>query len=265
MRVQPGKIFHTRGAGKDLGGIPGTEQWKYASLANDGHLYGATDDALVRVKSDGTDIAVLHAFTGKNDHPVWAPVLVGNTLFGCAQDEPRSGSGEAKGGYLYKLNPDGSGYSKIVDLVYAPKQPLIRYGESLYGMAPAGLFTFSANQPKPKIIAPTKERKDANAMVVENGAAYILVNPNGVDSFIYRIPVAEAANFARQSAPTATSSGSATFVTANATEVTHSGSPPPGPAAPVPGGKSVFHKRQSTDDSQGAGETAAGSSSSAAG
>jgi hypothetical protein len=259
----PGKIFHTRGGGKDLGGIFGTEQWKYAALGDDSYLYGATDDALIRVKTDGSDINVLHAFMGKNDHPVFAPVLIGNTLFGCAHDEPRSGSGQAKSGYLYKLNSDGrSGYSKIVDLAYDPERPLIRHGDSLYGMAPDGLFTLSVNQPMPKIIAPTKERKETTAMVVENGAAYVLMNPNGVDSFILRIPVPGAAASERQPVATATGTGSAVPAAATATEVAASGSPPPGPTAPVPGGKNVFHKRQS-GDSQGAESASVGSSSNA--
>ena len=259
-----GKVFHTRGGGKDLGGIVGTEQWNYAALAQDGYIYGATDDALVKVKTDGSDINVLHAFTGKNDHPVFAPILIGNTLFGCAHDEPRSGSGHAKGGYLYKLNTDGSGYSKVVDLAYDPERPLVPHGDSLYGMAPAGLFTLSVNQPAPKIIAPTKDPKDAQAMVIDNGAGYVLVNPNGIDSFIFRIPVPDAVGSRQQPVTTTTSSGSAAPMTADTTEVTNPSSPPPAPAAPVTGGKNVFHKRQSTDDSQGAEGASAGTSSNAA-
>jgi hypothetical protein len=241
-----GKVFHTRGEGKDLGGILGTEQWKYAALGGDGYLYGATDDALIRVRTDGSDITVLHAFTGKNDRPVGAPILVGNTLFGYAHDEPKSGSGHARSGYIYKLNSDGTGYSTLVNLDYGPdKWPLIAYDNTLYGMAPAGLYMLSVNQPTPKIIAPTKENLNCVGMVILSGAAYILPRRNQLDPLVFRIPIAETAPAATASSPAGrTDTGPGPPDAADATGAGTASSAPATSAAPVPGGKNVFHKRE---------------------
>lgn len=258
-----GRVFHTRGGRKDLGAILGTEQWKYASLAADGYFYGATDDALIRVKSDGSDITVLHAFIGKDDHPVGAPILIGNTLFGCVHDEVKG----SRSGYIYKLNPDGTGYSTVVKLDYDPAprfeslQPLIPYGNSLYGLAPAGLFTLDVDQPTPKVIVPTKEETHPAAIVLQDGAAYILGRGrNQSDALILRMPIPQTSPTAASSPAAQTGRGSAPIGATASTRAPLSTSASATSAAPVLGGKSVFHKRQSTNDSQGVEETSAGSS-----
>ena len=264
----PGKVFHTRGAGNDLGGILGTEQWKYASLASDGYLYGATDDALMRVKTDGGDITVLHAFTGKNDHPVGAPILIGTTLFGCAHDESKISGEHLQSGYIYKLNADGTGYATVVKLDYDPeKLPFIAHGNTLYGLAPAGLFTLSLNERTPKIITPAKEQTYRAAMAIDDNAAYLLWAGNQIDVVVYRVPIAESAPVAASSRPSQETRGEKrgpALSPADAAAGVATSNPAPAVSAPTPGGKSVFHKRQATDDSQTADAAPAGSSSNAA-
>jgi len=239
----PGKIFHTRGAGKNLGAVLGTEQWKYASLGADGYLYGATDDALIRVKTDGTDITVLHAFTGKNDHPVGAPILIGNTLFGCAHDQSKVSGERLRDGYIYKLNSDGTGYSTVVNLDYDPeKLPFMARGNSVFGIAPAGLFIFSIDQPAPKVITPLSGTPELAVMAINDNAAFVLMAPNQVEVSVFRVPLAE-------TAPTATvASPPATVAAGQTSAVASNSAPSPAPAA---GGKSIFHKRAAapgTDD-----------------
>jgi hypothetical protein len=259
----PGKVFHTRGAGKDLGGVMLTEQWMYAALGADGYLYGATDDALIRVKTDGSDITVLHAFAGKNDHPVGAPILIGTTLFGCAHEESKISGEHLQSGYIYKLNADGTGYSTVVKLDYDPKElPFIAHGDSLYGIAPVGLFTLPINQTAPKIILPTKERAYRAAIGIKDNVAYLLWAGNQVDVVVYRVPITESAPVAASSSPAQTTHGPGPSPTDAAAGVATS-NPAAMVSAPTPGGKSVFHKRQTTDDSQGAEGASAGSSSNA--
>lgn len=271
-----GQVFRTRGDGKDMGGIVGTEQWNYATLANDDYLYGATADALIRVRTDGSDITVLHAFTGKNDHPIGALVLIRNTLCGYAHDEPKVSGESGHSGYIYKLNSDGTGYSTMLKMGYDPKGPLVPQGDFVYGMAdpvtqdrivteggrkrhdrsvtPGGLFRVAVDDATSTLIAPTNTAKIADAMVVHDGAAYVLTHSSQIEASIFRIPIPKTPASARQ-APTGQTAG-------------FSNTAPADSGAPVPGGKSVFHKRQSADDSQGAAAgaeaTSAGSSSNAA-
>jgi len=230
-----GAAFHTRGKGKDLGGITGTEKWNYAALGADGYLYGATDDALIRVKTDGSDITVLHAFTGKNDHPVGAPILIGNTLFGCAHDQSKVSGERLRDGYIYKLNSDGTGYSTVVNLDYDPeKLPFMARGNSVFGIAPAGLFTFSIDQPAPKVITPLSGTPELAVMAINDNAAFVLMAPNQVEVSVFRVPLAETAQTTTVASPLATvAAGQTSAVVSNS-------APSPAPSA---GGKSIFHKR----------------------
>jgi hypothetical protein len=277
-----GKVFHTRGEGKDLEAIAGTDEWRYATLADDGYIYGATDEALVRVKTDGSDIAILHAFIGKDDHPVGAPVLVHGTLYGCARD-----AGRDRSGYIYKLNPDGSEYSTIVNLDYEPKQPLVAKGDFAYGIgfSPVrqterrrntavdknrkestselrGLFRISGDTGKVSMIVPAKDPPIPQALIVDKNTAYVLTESNPALLVRVSLPATPPAT-AAASAPGQTSRGSAP---ARAAGLVGDGTSNPAPAdaaPPVPGGKSVFHKRQTTYDSQGAPPSAEGTSSTA--
>lgn len=257
-----GKVFHTRGSGKDLGGIMGTEQWKYAALGADGYLYGATDDALIKVKTDGSNITVLHAFTGKNDHPVGAPILIGGTLFGCAHNESKTSGEHLNSGYIYKLNSDGTGYSTVVKLDYDPgKQPFTAHNNTIFGLAPVGLFTLSFDQPnKPKIIAPTKEQPYRASIAISDNAAYVLWASNQVDAAVFRVPITVSATAVTSSSPMQNSNANAPVTADTATGAATSSSAAT-ISASVSGGTSVFHKRQTADDSQGAvGATGGGSS-----
>ena len=258
--------FVTRGVRKDLGQILGTEQWKYASLAADGYFYGATDDALVKVKSDGSDITVLHAFTGKDDHPLGAPILIGNMLYGYAHDEPKESGVKPSAGYIYKLNSDGTGYSTLLKLEYDPKGPLLSQGNFLYGMAepvtrdriaseggqnfrrdrsviPGGFFRMAVDSATSTLVAPTKETIVPDAMIIYNGAAYVSTHSSQVDNSIFRIPIGDGVSAMVQSGTGQTTGSSAAASAVASTGAAPSNPAPASSAAPAPGGKSVFHKR----------------------
>src|SRR5207248_250778 len=97
------------------------------------------------------------------------------------------------------------------------------------------------------------------AIAVNDNAAYLMWAPNQVDAGVFRVPITGSAPAAASSSPAQASSGAAPSAIDAATGVATS-NPAPTVSASAPGGKSVFHKRQSSDDSQGAPPDAEGAS-----
>ena len=125
-------------------------KWPYGSLISDGEfLYGMTSSGgansmgtIFRIKPDGTGYANLLDFSGaaNGQFPSYGYSLIsdGGILYGMT----RIGGTNAFG-VMFKINPDGTGYSKLIDFAGAtngsyPSSSLISDGTFLYGMTGGG-------------------------------------------------------------------------------------------------------------------------------
>lgn len=129
---------------------------KYSSLISDGtFLYGMTYaggigsciggpggcGVIFKIKPDGTGYSKLFDFAGTNgNYPFGSLVYDGTFLFGMTS----SGSnGINVGGNIFKIKPDGTGYSDLFDFAggangWGPSGSLISVGNFLYGMTVYG-------------------------------------------------------------------------------------------------------------------------------
>ena len=116
-------------------------------LISDGiFLYGTTAyggannfGTVFKIKTDGTGYVKLFDFSGAADgsKPLGSLVYDGTFLYGMTWE-----GGTSNFGVIYKIKPDGTGYSKILDFVGAngknPKGSFIFDGTFLYGMTKLG-------------------------------------------------------------------------------------------------------------------------------
>ncbi len=126
----------------------------YGSLFSDGiFLYGMTNSGGVngigtvfKIKTDGTGYFKLLDFNGavNGEHP-WGSLISDNTfLYGMTSTGGTETSCEFFGcGVLFKIKPDGTGYSKLLDFAGTanggyPMGALFSDGNFLYGMARYG-------------------------------------------------------------------------------------------------------------------------------
>lgn len=102
--------------------------------------YGGTQNlgTIFKIKPDGTGYLKILDFAGptKGQYPTGSLVSDGTFLYGMTPDEGPQSSGY---GTIFKVKPDGSGYSKIRSFVAAsngsaPKGSLVFDGTFLYGM-----------------------------------------------------------------------------------------------------------------------------------
>jgi uncharacterized repeat protein (TIGR03803 family) len=154
-----GNIFRVRTDGSDFSNVfqfsaPGaTGIYPNGSLITDGtFLYGMTamegatgftgKGTIFKVAKDGTGYTKLHDFTGYPDggNPFGSLLLMGSTLYGMTQY-----GGNEDLGTIFKVNTDGTGYTKLRDLTFGPTNggygpwgTLITDGTRLYGMMAAG-------------------------------------------------------------------------------------------------------------------------------
>ena len=124
----------------------------YSAPFSDGtSLYGMTSNGgvnklgtLYKVKPDGTGFTKLLDFDGDNNgmNPIGALVSDGTFLYGMTR-----GGGANGQGTLFKILPDGTGYTKLLDFLYGttggfPYGSLIYDGTFLYGMTSRGGANF---------------------------------------------------------------------------------------------------------------------------
>lgn len=102
---------------------------------------GGTNNAGVvfKIKTDGTAYSKLKDFTGSlnGESPSGSLISDGAFLYGMT-----SGGGTTSNGLIFKIKPDGTGYSDIFDFAdtsgVGPGGSLISDGNFLYGMTPGG-------------------------------------------------------------------------------------------------------------------------------
>ncbi|MCX6297421.1 MAG: T9SS type A sorting domain-containing protein [Bacteroidetes bacterium] len=112
------------------------------SITKGAGLYGA--GSIFKIKPDGTGYAVLHNFGSGSDGqtPMGSLYYDGTYLYGTA-----SGGGSDILGTLYKILPDGTGYTTLIDFTGPngrnPIGGVISDGTFLYGMTSGGGITDS--------------------------------------------------------------------------------------------------------------------------
>jgi uncharacterized repeat protein (TIGR03803 family) len=150
------RVLHNFIAPNPNSGDPGDGAYPLSAVIINGtELYGTTSAGgplgsgiAFRIKSDGTGFTTLHSFTAvagdaeantDGAFPWGGLLLVGNTLYGTA-----SRGGDAGSGTVYKLNTDGTGFSRLhsfgaldaggnnTDGAY-PLSSLILWSNALYG------------------------------------------------------------------------------------------------------------------------------------
>jgi uncharacterized repeat protein (TIGR03803 family) len=130
--------------------LPGTPEACYpkGSLISDGtYLYGTTEmggtndlGTLFRIKPDGNGYSKLYDFTGSanGSHPRGALLSLGMYLYGLTYE-----GGTDNLGVIFRINPDGTGYEKLMDFTGTasgsnPAGSLISDGIYLWGMTQNG-------------------------------------------------------------------------------------------------------------------------------
>jgi len=125
----------------------GSEGAPGALMASGSTLYGLTGTngggSIFKMNTNGSGFTTLYTFgatPGDGRHPAGPLLQDGATLYGMTYD---GGSGSE--GTIYKINTDGSGYSKIHDFAYGnpdngarPIGSLVRSGTTLYGTTSLG-------------------------------------------------------------------------------------------------------------------------------
>ena len=119
----------------------------YSGLVlNSNYLYGTTfsggthDKGMVfKVRTDGSDFAVVHDFQGSDGARPWSTLLLSNNrLYGTTT----SGGGTNSVGVVFAINPDGTGFTNLHSFIgYGggwPQGQLIHSGNTLYGTTMQG-------------------------------------------------------------------------------------------------------------------------------
>lgn len=115
----------------------------FIQLAN-GYLYAATSTFIFRIKPDGTDFSSLHTFNGFGGRTGIGRLSLAsdNYLYGVTAE-----GGLLDGGVVYKMNPDGTGYTVISEFSSAGQNPsgstYLGTDATLYGMTRQGGAGFS--------------------------------------------------------------------------------------------------------------------------
>lgn len=105
--------------------------------------------AIFRINTDGTGFTVLHGFLGTYDagEPFGGLTLYSNIFYGAAL---AGNSTSANFGIIYRINPDGSGFTNVYNFSGSsdgagPESTLILNGNTLYGITPLGGSAFGSS------------------------------------------------------------------------------------------------------------------------
>jgi uncharacterized repeat protein (TIGR03803 family) len=144
VHAQYTQLTDFTGPGTFTGANPQNDQ---NLLSVGGVMYGMTNrggtnniGTIFKINPDGTGYTKLMDFTGPSNgsYPHGSLISDGTSLYGMAQQGGTNGLGT-----VFKINPDGSGYTKLLDFAGAtngsyPLGSLIFDGSSLYGMTAGG-------------------------------------------------------------------------------------------------------------------------------
>ncbi len=138
-------IFSAKAQVTKIMDFAGTSNGKepLGGLITDGtFLYGMTQwggtnnkGVVFKVKPDGTEYSTLTEFDGtaKGSEPQGTLLLSGDYLYGTTIT-----GGTNNNGVIFKIKPDGTGFTKIYDFVYAQARYLYSDGSNLFGISTTG-------------------------------------------------------------------------------------------------------------------------------
>lgn len=174
----------------------------------DGFYYGAAGPVLFKIKKDGTGYSILHKFAGPPTDGRYAdeaPVLGSDgKLYGFDKD-----GGQARGGTIFTINRDGSGYNLIVDPDPGP-EPLtpaaVVEGSDgkLYAYVHAGLARLNKDGSGYEVLKGTPDSGEFPwTAMVHGGALYGVADQGPNRGLIYRYGMAGGTGGGATAAPTA--------------------------------------------------------------
>ena len=174
----------------------------------DGYYYGASGPTLFKVKKDGTAYSVLRKFDGAPTDAAYAkeaPILASDgKLYGFD-----TGGGQARGGTIFTVSRDGSGYKLIVDPDPGP-DPLTPAAlvegtdGKLYAFVHAGLARFNKDGSGYEVLKGTPNSGEFPwTATVHGGALYGVADEGPNRGLIYRYGMGGGTGGGASAAPTA--------------------------------------------------------------
>lgn len=154
----------------------------------DGYYYGAAGQTLFKLKKDGTDYSVLRKFDGAPTDAAmadYAPILASDgNLYGID-----NGGGQARGGTIFTLARDGSGYKLLVDPDAGQLLPtaLVEGTDGkLYAFVHAGLVRYNKDGSGYEVLQPNPTGGYRWTALVHGGALYGIADQGPNRGVIFR-------------------------------------------------------------------------------
>jgi uncharacterized repeat protein (TIGR03803 family) len=154
----------------------------------DGYYYGAAGQTLFKLKKDGTDYSVLRKFEGAPTDAAradYAPILASDgKLYGID-----NGGGQARGGTIFTLARDGSGYKLLVDPdtdQLLPTALVEGTDGKLYAFVRAGLVRYNKDGSGYEVLQPNPDGGYRWTAFVHGGAFYGIADQGPNRGVIFR-------------------------------------------------------------------------------
>jgi uncharacterized repeat protein (TIGR03803 family) len=154
----------------------------------DGYYYGAAGKTLFKLKKDGTDYSVLRKFEGAPTDAAradYAPILASDgKLYGIDND-----GGQGRGGTIFTLARDGSGYKLLVDPDSGQLLPtaLVEGTDGkLYAFVQAGLVRYNKDGSGYEVLQPNPTGGYRWTALVHGGAFYGIADEGPNRGTIFR-------------------------------------------------------------------------------
>jgi uncharacterized repeat protein (TIGR03803 family) len=154
----------------------------------DGYYYGAAGNTLFKIKKDGTGYSVLRKFEGAPTDAAradYAPVLASDgKLYGIDND-----GGQARGGTIFTLGRDGSGYKLLVDPdagQLLPTALVEGVDGKLYAFVQAGFVRYNKDGSGYEVLQPNPTGGYRWTALVRGGAFYGIADQGPNRGVIFR-------------------------------------------------------------------------------
>ncbi len=136
-----GLIFITKTDGSGISKIAFDGAHPNALVISGSVLYGATRSGgtfnagvLYKTSTDGSGFAILYNFRQTYNYPVYNLIVSGNVIYGQVFESL------AGYGYIFKINTDGTGFTKLSDISAFPFADLLLSDNYLYGITWGSIY-----------------------------------------------------------------------------------------------------------------------------